>query len=490
MKRLLKPTYISSLLSILGSLILWNCSSDTPYINSDITGLSFSRDTLRLDTLYAGESSSTRSMILYNRGKHTLHLQEVKLHYGASKGFRVNLDGRYGSHFRDISIAPQDSIFLFVEATLPSVAGEDQPTLIVDSLTFVQGSHKRSLRIEAWRQNIDSYGTLMVQQDTLISSVRPLYIRDSLVVLPNKTLRIAAGSRLILGQYAHISIYGKLEALGTPEKRILIEGYRRDWLTPQVSYTEVPGQWQYLYIAPNSHNNRMEYTTLRNGINGLIVQGEDSNAKQLLALGCILTNMKGHALSLSKTHTQWLNCELSNTGKETLQIEGGDNTIEYCTLVNYYLWEGISSATLYYNPLDPSSTLRVIASVVDGKRPSSLSSLGGGALELAIDTKADNIQLKDCYLRTNLKHLPQAFYQQCMEAKEDLSKVYHLLGRDPKEPERVHFRFSFVPLSSAPFVAKIEKPTVATDLYGQPRPPQVSIGAYEPIPQENTLSSL
>ena len=78
----------------------------------------FSTDTLKLGEQFADEPSPTFAMKIYNRHGKQLNLQSVRMRSG--KHFRINVDGMSGTAFANVEIRPNDSIYVFVETTLPS----------------------------------------------------------------------------------------------------------------------------------------------------------------------------------------------------------------------------------------------------------------------------------------------------------------------------------------------------------------------------------
>ena len=77
--------------------------------------LTFSIDSVTVDTIFSRVSSSTRAFWVYNKGKSGIRCQNVRLAKGNQTGFRVNVDGIYlgaseGWQTSDIEIRRGDSI--------------------------------------------------------------------------------------------------------------------------------------------------------------------------------------------------------------------------------------------------------------------------------------------------------------------------------------------------------------------------------------------
>lgn len=481
--------YIASIGSLLVflALTLTGCHDQFDHFTSDPSArISFSQDTLRLDTLYSEQPSSTRTLLVYNKGNKALKIDEIRLLHGIERGFRINVDGRSGQRFDGVTLPAGDSIHVFVEATLPRMM-DDLPQLITDSILFRFNGKQQALRIESWCHNLDQYDVLHVQRDSVITAQRPLYVRDSLVVDEGVTLTLNAGVHLLLGDNAHISVYGTLCSNGTPEERVLIEGLRRDYLIPSVNYRLVPGQWDFVRLARGTKENKLLYTTIRNGRNGLICDGPQPTTRDetLYAEGLIVTNMKGRALSLDRARVRLYNCEFSNSLSTTLLISGGVTELLHCSLANYYAWDKREGSTLVYNLPEGSgaeqTSLKATNTLVDGTRSViriAGRDLMGGEIELAEKVR-ERTTFDHCYLRTALPQSNGVAYFDCIEAKQPADEVYVNAGRD-REKDKMDFVYFFQPWADAPWVQKGMPTTLSIDIQGRTRATQPTIGAYEP----------
>lgn len=481
--------YIASIGSLLVflALTLTGCHDQFDHFTSDPSArISFSQDTLRLDTLYSEQPSSTRTLLVYNKGNKALKIDEIRLLHGIERGFRINVDGRSGQRFDGVTLPAGDSIHVFVEATLPRMM-DDLPQLITDSILFRFNGKQQALRIESWCHNLDQYDVLHVQRDSVITAQRPLYVRDSLVVDEGVTLTLNAGVHLLLGDNAHISVYGTLCSNGTPAERVLIEGLRRDYLIPSVNYRLVPGQWNYIRLACGTKENKLLYTTIRNGRDGLICHGPQPTTgdETLYAEGVIVTNMKGRALSLDRARVRLYNCEFSNSLSTTLLISGGVTELLHCSLANYYAWDKREGSTLVYNLPEGSgaeqTSLKATNTLVDGTRSViriAGRDLMGGEIELAEKVR-ERTTFDHCYLRTALPQSNGVAYFDCIEAKQPADEVYVNAGRD-REKDKMDFVYFFQPWADAPWVQKGMPTTLSTDIQGRTRATQPTIGAYEP----------
>lgn len=118
------------------SALLASCADDESFSTSRGDVLSFSVDTLKMDTTFSNVPTPTRSFWVYNRTGKALRCQSVRLENGNQKGYRVNVDGSYlgsevGFQTQNVEIRKGDSIRVFVELT-SAMQNSKEPQLVSD----------------------------------------------------------------------------------------------------------------------------------------------------------------------------------------------------------------------------------------------------------------------------------------------------------------------------------------------------------------------
>lgn len=469
-------------------LTLGSCSDRYDrFDTSESARPSFSSDTVRLDTLYSRVSSATHRLVVYNQNQAALKLSHITLRKHEESAYRINVDGRSGTSFADLIIPAKDSIYVFIEATFPEGA-EDFPVEQTAEIAFRCNGKEQTVRLEGWRLNIDHATSLFVQQDTTMGERRPLFIRDSIVVAEGVTLTLAPGTHFLMGNKAQIKVFGTLKAEGTVEKRILIEGLRRDNLVADVNYRLIPGQWEELFFAGTSRGNSMRYSTVRNGRGGVVVgrkEDKEGANPDLYLEGCRFTNMKINALRATNANITALNCEFSNAMAACLELTGGKCQLNFSTVAGFYAFDHRQSPAIKVNTpegvLAPSLILSY--SVVDGTfaitRVKDKVPTGG---EIFFDEKNLNlIELRSSYLKAPFEIFPSS--SGCIEANQPADSVYLHVGRDLQKNKH-DFIYDYRPRSKAPFVGKGGEMVPPSDLLGKPRLQAATWGAYEPSPED------
>ncbi|MBP3843483.1 MAG: right-handed parallel beta-helix repeat-containing protein, partial [Prevotella sp.] len=119
---------------------LTSCSDDESFTLSPSRLLTFSADSIQLDTLFSNVPSRTKDFWVYNRSGEGIRCTNIRLERGNQSGFRVNVDGSYlgaavGFQTSNVELRNKDSIRIFVEATTP-YNHQDKPQLVEDNLLF------------------------------------------------------------------------------------------------------------------------------------------------------------------------------------------------------------------------------------------------------------------------------------------------------------------------------------------------------------------
>lgn len=477
---------------LFGLLLLVSCGVD-PYSVKDYGEgqPEYSQDTLRLDTLYSRISSATKRLIVYNRHNKPLLLEDIRLENSPLANYRLNVDGRSGTEFQDITIFAKDSIFLFVEATFPE-GNDDLPTQCDGVIHVRCNGIESKVLLEGFRLNIDHENVLIVTSDRTIKGKRPLFIRDSIFVAKGATLRLEPSAHLLMSDKAKIIVEGTLLCEGTPEQRILIEGVRRDDLVDEVNYRLIPGQWEQICFKPGSHGNRMLYSTIRNGRGGVIVgEAESTESCELFLEGCHIANMKGNALKVANAEIEAVNSLFANTLASTIELWDASVSLQYCTVAGFYPFDRRLGSAIHMQASDKSTPphLTLSHSVVEGSfeviRETGKAPAGG---EISFDYEHPTwITVSYSYLRSPLEIFQ--YSEGCLEASVPADSVFHSLGKD-LETQEYHFHYDFRPVIGAPFTAREKKSpleeTPSVDLNGIPRKNPTSWGAFEAVPREES----
>ena len=327
-----------------------SCADDDSFTTSSSYRLSFSTDTLALDTIFSNVPSAHKAMWVYNRSGDGLRCS-LRQEKGGSSGFRINIDGiylgadnNYGTS--EIEIRNKDSVQVFVEATLPE-ASQSTPQKDEDNLIFtLQSGVEQKVNLNAWAWNAKLIKGLVVKRDTMISSSSPVVIYGGLKVDSNAVLTVAAGTTLYFHNDAGINVYGRLRCEGTADANVILRGDRIDRMFDYLPYDRTPGQWQGVHFYSSSYGNELLHTDIHSAFDGVVADSSDVSQSKLIMSHSTIHNCQGVGLGAKDVNITVSNSQLTNTLGDCLRIDGGSAEINSCTIAQFYPFDGQRGAAL------------------------------------------------------------------------------------------------------------------------------------------------
>lgn len=309
----------------------------------------FSVDTLRFGVVFTGQLTATSQFLVYNRHDKILNIEQISIR-DDNGTFRLNVDGFSGSDFRNIEIRPNDSIYVFVDATLPP-NGVPQLTDINECLDFTTNGVTQSVVLNVSGQDVERIRGLVVDRDTVFDATYPYQVFDSLIVASGATLTIPAGVTMYFHDGAFMRVEGTLVAEGTPVQPINMCGDRTDNVVGNISFDLMASQWSGLTFAPESKGNNLSHTIVRNTVTGVTAD----SLSQVKFINCRLRNSAGYSLTGRYADLTLIGCEVAEAANGVLSLTGGKSTISNCTFANYYLFAALSGASVQFYHFDSES---------------------------------------------------------------------------------------------------------------------------------------
>ena len=326
------------LLSVVLLTILNSCEDD--FYANDSSPLAFSVDTLTFDTVFTTLGSATSRILVYNRGRSEITIDELRLAGGSASAFRINVSGRRDTehHFNNITIRARDSMFIFVEVTIDP-KNSNTPVLQEDSIMFVHGNKTQRVLLEAFGQDMILMNEKTILNDTTLTGDKPYLIYGYLEVDSAKTLTLAAGARLFFHHNANLIIRGNLIVDGTLNKPVEMRGSRMDKImyTTPVPYHHVAGQWGGVFLLSKTANHKINHLILSSGQVGLYFYNTDRRFKPSLEIhNSRIHNFLFYNLVVVNGDLLVTNSEISNSAEYTVYLNGGNHRFVHCTVVNYF----------------------------------------------------------------------------------------------------------------------------------------------------------
>ena len=348
------------------------CQDDDSFSTNVSNILSFSADTVKLDTVFSAVPTTTRTFWVHNESGDGIRCKNIRLERGNQSGFRVNVDGVYlgsesGYQASEVEIRKGDSIRVFVELTSP-VNGRNKPWLVEDNLLFLlESGVTQKVNLNAYSWDAIKYRNLHITNDTTLTGDRPIIVYGKLTVEEHATLTLAAGT-LYFHDGGGIDVYGRLCSQGEAGKEVILRGDRLDWMFDYLPYDLMSGLWDGIHFYETSYDNVMEFTDLHSSFNGIVCDSADVEKQKLTLKNMTVHNCQGKGLSTVNCKVTAENCQFTNTLYECVDILGGDVTINHCTLAQFYPFDSNRRPALNYYSSATMPLLRMdcINSIVTG----------------------------------------------------------------------------------------------------------------------------
>ena len=361
----------------LTALIFWSsCRKDFVFTPSS-GSLSFSKDTVYLDTVFSNIGSSTYTLKVYNNSDTNILIPSLKLSNGQDSNYRLNVDGMIGNgtligkEFENVELLAQDSMFVFIETTIdiqPLVANETQ-FLYTDAIEFGTGANTQKVElvtlvkdaifiypnkdegvIETLLFDVDGdgvddettlQGRFLEDSELTFTNEKPYVIYGYAAVDTGKTLNINPGARvhfhadsgLLITENASLHING-LPSLDPEllENEVIFEGDRLEPL-----YENISGQWQTIWLFSGSTDNIINYATIKNGTIGILSDGNQDDPTKLEVTNSQIYNHSNFGVLGRATSIIAENIVINNSGLSSFAgTFGGNYNVTHSTIVNYW----------------------------------------------------------------------------------------------------------------------------------------------------------
>ena len=268
-------------------MIHYACDDESIIADSNAQ-LEFSLDTLRFDTVFTEIGSATRSFRIINPHSERIVISAIELGGETTNQFRLNIDGIPTSSATDVTILPNDSLWVFVEVTVnPDLPLSSSPFIIEEQVFFLTNGNEQVVQLEAFGQNANylpsrfsagEFSVLSCRNDSLRFDDPKPYVIFGVLLIDSCNLVLPPGTEIFVhGGLARtdedvifndglLAITGNasLSSQGSIDQPVIITG---DRLEP--AFEDVPGQWAGIRFLEGSTGNRLVNTKISNSLIGV-----------------------------------------------------------------------------------------------------------------------------------------------------------------------------------------------------------------------------
>lgn len=333
--------------------VLSSCQDDETFSASPSHLLTFSTDTVKMDTTFSTVPTPTKTFWVYNRSGAGIRCKNIRLEQGNQTGFRVNVDGVYlgqseGYQVNDIDVRDKDSIRVFVELTSP-MNQKEKPSLVTDNLVFTLESNvQQKVNMRAFSWDAVLMEDVVVSEDMQIGGTKPIVIKGGITVKEGATLTVTAGSTLYFHNDAGIDVYGKLNCEGAWDNNIVLRGDRIDHMFDYLPYDRVSGQWKGIHFYKSSYENRIFFTDIHSTYHGVVCDSSYLDKIKLYLYNSTIHNCQGYGLLSQHSLVDVYNTQITNTLKDCASFIGGGVLMRHCTLAQFYPFDSNRGVALRF----------------------------------------------------------------------------------------------------------------------------------------------
>ena len=299
--------------------------------------LRFSADTVSFDTVFTTIGSTTKQLKVKNPNSGEVNISSIHL-ANEHSFFRINVDGEIGDAISNVSIQPNDSVFIFIEVTIDPKSNNN-PVFIEDSIIFEMEGKRHGIKLHAYRQDVT-----ILKNDTLETTTwsgKPYLLLGDVWIKEGSTLTIEKGTTI----YCHdardtvtLNVFGNIIVNGTTDEPVVFRGDRLDEVWEGYKYDKVSGQWGGVIIFPSDQKSSFSNCVIRNAINGLYIGDFTSDIRAEVDLNNVVVhNSLNYGLFAINAKMNLLNCQITNSGVFNFIIAaGGKYNVYHSTIANYY----------------------------------------------------------------------------------------------------------------------------------------------------------
>ena len=311
-----------------------SCNRDDLNFASPTQKLSFSEDTLVLDTVYSQVRSETYAIKIYNNENKDISIPKIYLEGGAASPYKINVDGKPGISFTNVPLRKKDSLFIFVEVA-PNTSNTE--AIAEDRIQIETLVAKQHITLLSVVQDVEFFVSTkdnpkILTQNTTWTSTKAKIIYGDLKLADGKSLTIAEGSKVYFHKNANLKIgkNAQLIANGNLGKEVIFRGDRND-----TKHDTLPLNWGGIQLEKGAVA-QLNYAKIFGGTTGLVLNNASATIKNTI----IHTFQEYGILGINAT-VNAENLVMNNCGEADLGIfKGGNYNILHSTFVNYWNLNG------------------------------------------------------------------------------------------------------------------------------------------------------
>lgn len=326
-------------LTLFVSVILVVSCYNEKFETSGSATVSVSADTILFDTVFTSIGTVTKRFTIRNKNENSLKISAIDLAGGTNSPYRINVDGFEGHHFTDIVVRGNDSLYVFVEATIDPL-GANLPMVVSDSILLQTNGNNTTVKLLAFGQDVNLLNRKILKTQTW-TNTKPYLIYNNAALDTGEVLTITEGTQIYMHANSSLLIYGTLKVEGSSENPVVFTGDRFDR-----GYSVSAGQWGTIYFDEDSKENTINHAVIKNAVAGMQIgfPGDRKRKTDITISNCIIQNASFAGIYAFYADLTAYNTIITDCGSTAIFLrQGGRYNFYHCT---------VSNINSYYNYLN------------------------------------------------------------------------------------------------------------------------------------------
>jgi len=354
------------------------------YTSNPNDKLEFSNDTILFDSVFTTIGSISLYLTVINPHEEAILIDRIELEDGLGSDYRINIDGQGVdengnpiTQVQDVTILPNDSLFIFVEVTIDPT-NNTSAFINKDRIRFRSNGSDQFVDLIAYGRNaffhhqpgnwFDSSNPPenILDCNEVWSSDLPHVIYGPIRVSPGCSLTIEAGAEVYVHPGSGIWVQGgTLQIDGTLTEKVVFQGDRLE-----SGYSDYSGQWglefpiEFEYEGENvyftvsrggvwldrSLNSYINHAVFKNGTVGVWVDSIATGADYALKIANTeITNMSSIGLLSQGGFIRGVNNLFTDCGEACGAFTlGGEIIMHLSTFANYFTSGSVRQGSTVY----------------------------------------------------------------------------------------------------------------------------------------------
>lgn len=449
-------------------LLAVSCNREEISFQSPSQELKFSKDTLFLDTVYNQTRSETYAVKVYNKEDKDIKIPKISLEKGNASLFRINVDGKAGTEFFNVSLRKNDSLFIFIEIAPVANAKE---AIAQDNILF-DGVKKQSITLLSVVQDAEYFiqsatNPNIITENTTWNNSKAKIIYGNLTIAQGKTLTIEKGTKVYFHKNAALKLSENavLNANGDLGEEITFRGDRND-----TKYDTIPNNWNGISLAHGAAAN-ITYAKIFGGETALTLKTAKANLKNT-----IIHTFQSYGISAENSQISAENLVMNNFGEAAVSIlKGGKYSFTHSTIANFWQMNyGTDALGIFASNADAANTSTEPLSLI--LENSIIFNKNSNALVFKQSTaQSFSYYLQNCLIKYEEKSAGFAF-------ENNANIISSIKNSDPKFENYFTYKMNLKLKSDSPAKGKGNTSaahSVPLDLVKTLRTSSPSLGAYQ-----------